>query len=97
MSNRYETNYWKKEDWEAHNRLMNAAIERQREEFLTDNHNLEIASNMIIEDLNFIYNGILNKKINSSIFRESIAQLEIKLKNIVDRISIQKKKWEGKS
>lgn len=36
MSNRYETNYWKKEDWEAHNRLMNAAIERQREEFLED-------------------------------------------------------------
>jgi len=36
MSYRYEQNHWKREDWEAHNRLMNAAIERQREEFLED-------------------------------------------------------------
>lgn len=33
MSNRYETYNWKKEDWEAHNRLQDNSIKRIIEDF----------------------------------------------------------------
>lgn len=36
MSNRYESINWKKDDWEAHNRLKHAAIQRIIEEFMED-------------------------------------------------------------
>ncbi|KKK73534.1 hypothetical protein LCGC14_2892890 [marine sediment metagenome] len=65
-------------------------------EFLADNHNLEIACSMIVKDLNFIYNGIMDKTIRMSIFQESIAALEKRLMNIVNRVSTQKEKWEAK-
>ena len=65
-------------------------------EFLADNHNLEIACSMIVKDLNFIYNGIVDKKINTSIFQESFAALEKRLINIVNRVFTQKEKWEAK-